>query len=921
MAEEQELKIVITQDTVDLVQGLAKAGDALKDFGADGQFSLTELTKAFNLLKKEFSDIKDPLERARFAESAQKVKTGIDILNTIFKGLGDNARNSKKPVEDLGKAIDDVAASGTNIESLRAKIDALTKAAFKQSDINNVRDFGEQIRATEAELLKYMNALKGVSDSASNSRKPIVDLTKDLNSLGDQEKNIIALTERLKALKAASAGTTDVTQIRAYGVAYRETEKEITRLQNAFNGFSDSVARTKKPLIDLDNEFDKLGKNAPSIIFLEARLRALKDAANATGDVNALRSLGEQMRGVQTQIANANEVINGTTNATRRSRIAVYGLNQVVRDLPFGFIAISNNIPVLIDQLAELRRETGSNRAAFKAFISGLAGFGGISIAISAAISVITYAVQKYGSLSNAIKELTGNIVAAEIVQNSYNKAVTEGAGEVAKQTSKLDLLASLSSDATIGINNQKYATKLLVEEVDKLIVSQDLQKQGIEAVTGELLDYARNVVIARANLRGFGVVIDELGVRFAQAQLDGVTFTDYLVGAVKKIFAFTNAVKEGNFAFAQQVLELDYVQVAQQRYENRLNEIRKAQEKAQKASLEYIKTEIKNGLALEDILGEKLTEEEKRAKILAAEALKRDQIRKKEARDAAAAAAQEAKDTLAVLKTQLDAQKAYVDTLSLLDANYIQEKLQVLELEAKIKKLNISSEIKDKEKLNNALWNLEMELSDARIALIQKTKSDIKKIRDQEAKDIEEQNNKELNYINQLTEQYNKIDFGGVTKRINEFYKSIKTGNKLSDDQLKVLGNTIQNVVSSSIDTLFNALERGDNIFEALADSLKQLVIQLAATIVKALILRAIVQAIPGLGQFVTVAGAASNILQLLGSSVGGMRVAAPTGGNTPLINGPGGLALSGQVVFVQRGNDLVGVLGRTNARIGRIG
>jgi hypothetical protein len=46
--------------------------------------------------------------------------------------------------------------------------------------------------------------------------------------------------------------------------------------------------------------------------------------------------------------------------------------------------------------------------------------------------------------------------------------------------------------------------------------------------------------------------------------------------------------------------------------------------------------------------------------------------------------------------------------------------------------------------------------------------------------------------------------------------------------------------------------------------------------------------------------------------------RSAAPGGG---LNIGGGGFALSGQVVFVQRGQDLVGVLSQSNARIGRVG
>jgi hypothetical protein len=47
---------------------------------------------------------------------------------------------------------------------------------------------------------------------------------------------------------------------------------------------------------------------------------------------------------------------------------------------------------------------------------------------------------------------------------------------------------------------------------------------------------------------------------------------------------------------------------------------------------------------------------------------------------------------------------------------------------------------------------------------------------------------------------------------------------------------------------------------------------------------------------------------------------VSAPTFSGAAGING-GGIQLAGQVVFVQRGPDLVGVLNQGNARIGRVG
>ena len=50
-----------------------------------------------------------------------------------------------------------------------------------------------------------------------------------------------------------------------------------------------------------------------------------------------------------------------------------------------------------------------------------------------------------------------------------------------------------------------------------------------------------------------------------------------------------------------------------------------------------------------------------------------------------------------------------------------------------------------------------------------------------------------------------------------------------------------------------------------------------------------------------------------------GGVSVGRPSAVNFGGIQG--GIGLSGQVVFVQRGTDLVGVLNRSNATINRVG
>ena len=74
----------------------------------------------------------------------------------------------------------------------------------------------------------------------------------------------------------------------------------------------------------------------------------------------------------------------------------------------------------------------------------------------------------------------------------------------------------------------------------------------------------------------------------------------------------------------------------------------------------------------------------------------------------------------------------------------------------------------------------------------------------------------------------------------------------------------------------------------------------------------------VPGAGTLaVNTANAAQRGAANIGG--GGVSVGRPSAVNFGGIQG--GIGLSGQVVFVQRGTDLVGVLNRSNATINRVG
>lgn len=126
-----------------------------------------------------------------------------------------------------------------------------------------------------------------------------------------------------------------------------------------------------------------------------------------------------------------------------------------------------------------------------------------------------------------------------------------------------------------------------------------------------------------------------------------------------------------------------------------------------------------------------------------------------------------------------------------------------------------------------------------------------------------------------------------GIDPRITEVSENFKLLQEDAKQTAAIIGNTL----GPTIDNVFNALANGDNVFKALGDSLKGLVIELVKAVAKALILQAILTAIaPGAGA-VGGAGGGGFIGKLLGSVFGGRAGGGPVtpgGGYIVGENGP---------------------------------
>lgn len=148
-----------------------------------------------------------------------------------------------------------------------------------------------------------------------------------------------------------------------------------------------------------------------------------------------------------------------TNDATR----SLVDLGRIAQDAPFGFIGIANNINPALESFQRLKDQSGSTGKALKSMAAGLLGPAGIGVAFSVISSALIVAVQKYGSLGNAIKALTGDLSAAQRVLNDFNKAFATSGGNALAEKSNLESLVSIAKNAALSTNARKNA----IEEIN----------------------------------------------------------------------------------------------------------------------------------------------------------------------------------------------------------------------------------------------------------------------------------------------------------------------------------------------------------------------------------------------------------------------------------------------------------------------
>lgn len=175
-------------------------------------------------------------------------------------------------------------------------------------------------------------------------------------------------------------------------------------------------------------------------------------------------------------------VAKGSANAGA----ALTNLGRVASDLPFGFIAIQNNLDPLIQSFGSLSTQSGGAGGALKALGASLLGPAGLALGFSVVSSAVTIAIQKYGSLGNAIDALLGNTKALTEEEKKFADESQKSAVNIQKQLVEVESLVAIAKSDVSTKKEQADALNKLNQLIpDNIGV---LNKLNLETQAGEAI-------------------------------------------------------------------------------------------------------------------------------------------------------------------------------------------------------------------------------------------------------------------------------------------------------------------------------------------------------------------------------------------------------------------------------------------------
>ena len=308
-----------------------------------------------------------------------------------------------------------------------------------------------------------------------------------------------------------------------YGQTIKTLTNDVKQFGAALGPPANSIAGLDKKISELNKK--KINLDAKTSASEIARLT--KEIEKLTNQRNNIDALGASVQKIGQGAGNSFKKLE---DSSKGGRIALTSLSLVAQDLPFGFIAIQNNLPSVIQSFGQLSTQSGGLKKALSTIGPLLLGPAGLFLAFSIVTSAVTLAVQKYGSLGAALDAIIGKqskyselLLEANKSYEKFNKEKrdsiqisNEEVASIQGSISKAISLASIVTDITKSYNERNSALNDLKSLDKERFGNLDIEKTKLEDLKSALDNYISSLKAA-AITKGFESAIGQTSVELAK--------------------------------------------------------------------------------------------------------------------------------------------------------------------------------------------------------------------------------------------------------------------------------------------------------------------------------------------------------------------------------------------------------------------
>lgn len=414
---------------------------------------------------KSLQQLRQEIENVKKALGSIDINVKIDIRKELEQKLQSLTKQYDTLVSKAAEADAKLMESAARIDKA---VDTITKAQEKAAKADS-----QQSTATD----------NGQAAAVEGQAKAYVDLKDEIDSiLGTREQNIRQMMREQNAIRLINAEIAQINKSRQYGGGLTATQSQ--RLQQ----LNDDLLTHKQALAEVRQELNNnakldiaavgsMNELSQSLSRMRIAYRALnEDERNSEFGQDLLKSIQEadaRIKELDATIGNHQRNVGNYQGSFNGLGMSV---QQIVRELPSAtmginmfFLAISNNLPVLADQIKYAKEANAAMKAAgqepipvWKQLVSSIFSW---QTAMMVGISLLTI----YGKdIMNWIKNLWNAKAAVNdlaFTQQQLRAAMKEAQHEAVSEQVKLKTLYATTQDTTIAMKDRLTAVKAIKQQ------------------------------------------------------------------------------------------------------------------------------------------------------------------------------------------------------------------------------------------------------------------------------------------------------------------------------------------------------------------------------------------------------------------------------------------------------------------------